>query len=304
MAFVDVADLRPWMQRLHDPPAADAEQDLLHQPRLGAASVELCRDAAIRRAVQKIVAVQQVELHPPHGRLPHAQMDGAARQPEPYAQPSALFMKDWLDRHHRRVVVRVELLLHALGVDDLAKIALLVQQSDPDNGNVEIAGCLQVIPGQDAQSAGIERQRGAEPEFHAEVGDAAQGRPAMSGDEPPRPVDVGLPRGHEVRELLAEGHIRGQTLQSSRRGALQHAPGISSAAPQPRIDTLPESVVLMAPGPAQIERKNTQGGDFFRQFRERQRDHQATARWRVVIGASMWRVSRSASPTFKAASSG
>ncbi len=274
MSFVDVADLGIRMECLDDAPAADAKHDLLHQSCLASTAIELCRYAAVGRAVERIVAVQQIELHVPDGRLPHAQMEHATRQFEPYPQPSPVLENDRLDRHHRRIIVGVELLLDAVGVDDLAKIPFLIQQPDSKRRDVEIAGRLQIIAGQDAEPAGIERQCRAETEFHAEIGNPGKRRLAVVRNEPSGPFEIFLPRRHEAGELLAKGSIRGQSLQSPRRCALQDAPGIFRATPQPRIDALPKSVGFVAPGPAQVERKRPQGGDFRRQIRQRQCDHE------------------------------
>ena len=69
-------------ERREQPPAADAEHELLHEAQIGAAAVELARDAAVRGIVRRVVAVEQVELHPSDLHLPGAQPDGVARQIE------------------------------------------------------------------------------------------------------------------------------------------------------------------------------------------------------------------------------
>jgi hypothetical protein len=66
--------------------------------------------------------------------------------------------------------------LAAVAVDDLAKIAVLVKQSDADHGNSEIAGRLQLITSHVSEPARIDRKRLTQHEFHAEIRDASQRR--------------------------------------------------------------------------------------------------------------------------------
>src|SRR3954451_13375566 len=63
-------------------PTSDAEHELLHEAQIGAASIELARDAAIGGIVSHVVTVEQVEPHPPDLHLPGAQPDGMAGQIE------------------------------------------------------------------------------------------------------------------------------------------------------------------------------------------------------------------------------
>jgi len=158
VALIDMTNFDFGMEGLYHAPSADAEHDLLHQTDLGPASIEFCGYAAIRRTVERIVAVQQVELHPADRGLPDAELHDTTGQFEPDAQPATFRENNGLDRHRGRFVVGVEFLLRAAGVDNLTEIAFLIQQPDSDDGNIEIACCLQKIPGQNAQSARIERQ--------------------------------------------------------------------------------------------------------------------------------------------------
>ena len=70
-------------------------------------------------------------------------------------------------------------MLTSVSLDELSEVSLLVEQSYPDQGHPQITGGLQLVSGDVAQSARIDRKRFAEPELHAEVGDAVQRRVAM-----------------------------------------------------------------------------------------------------------------------------
>ena len=76
----------------------------------------------------------------------------------------------------------------------------------PIDRHAEIAGRLEEIAGQHAEAAGIERQRLAEAEFHAEIGDPAERR-ILCRLEPGRPVEIGAPRTHNSLQLLHEGRV-------------------------------------------------------------------------------------------------
>ena len=63
-------------------------------------------------------------------------------------------------------------LLLAVGINHLAEIALLIEQSYPRQRHAEVTGRLEVISGVDVD-AGVERQRLTKTELHTEVVDVA-----------------------------------------------------------------------------------------------------------------------------------
>ncbi len=97
MSFVQVAHLDVEFERFEGPPAADAEHDLLHQPCLAVARVELRRDAAVERRVERVVAVEEIELHAADGHAPDAHAQVASRQLDRDAQRRALGVVHELD---------------------------------------------------------------------------------------------------------------------------------------------------------------------------------------------------------------
>src|ERR1019366_1045712 len=62
--FIQVTDLGLDAERPEQAPSADPEQEFLLQAQLRAAAVELAGDGSMGRNVRRIIAVQQVELHP------------------------------------------------------------------------------------------------------------------------------------------------------------------------------------------------------------------------------------------------
>ena len=84
-----------------------------------------------------------------------------------------------VERHAVWVEGRIPLLLPAVGVQVLTEVALPVEQSDGDQRDAEVAGGLQMVAGQNAEAARIDRDRFADAELGREVSDrvAAGGCP-------------------------------------------------------------------------------------------------------------------------------
>src|SRR6516225_9160871 len=115
MTLVQVADLDLGGERLDRPPPGDPENDLLRDADFGPGVVELAGDAAVGRAVERVVGVEQVEPDAPDQRLPDAQRDGPPGQVEADAEPGAVRPLCRLDRHRARVVERIGLVLRPGG---------------------------------------------------------------------------------------------------------------------------------------------------------------------------------------------
>ena len=132
MPLVQVADLDLGRERLDRPPAGDPKNDLLRDPDFGAGVVEFTGDAAVGRAVERVVGVEQVQLDTPDQRPPGAQRDGPPGQVETDVEPGAVRSLRRLDRHRARVVERIGLVLRPGGVDDLPEIAFLIEETHAD----------------------------------------------------------------------------------------------------------------------------------------------------------------------------
>ena len=86
----------------------------------------------------------------------------------------------------RLVDVDVVLVLPAVAVEPLPEVALVVVEPDADERNAEVGGALDVIAGQNAEAARIDRQRLVQPELGGEVRDR------------PRPQHAGVARAPRV----------------------------------------------------------------------------------------------------------
>ena len=75
-----------------------------------------------------------------------------------------------LNGQQAAVDVQVVLVLPAVAVEPLPEIALVVVQADADERNAEVRRALDVIAGQDAEAARVDRDRFVQPELGGEVG--------------------------------------------------------------------------------------------------------------------------------------
>src|SRR5262249_31315469 len=153
-------------------------------------------------------------------------------------------------------------------LEPLAQVAFAVEEADGDEREAEVGGALQVIAGEDAEAARVDRQRLVDPELGAEVRD----RPARARE--------GISDGSRLsrqRARLAEGplarldralealHVAGP--ERGRRDALR-----SEVAEERRgvaADDLPEVGVelgeelarLGLPGPREVVREPAEPRD-------------------------------------------
>ena len=150
-----MTDLDLGSERLDRSPAGDAQNDLLRDADFAPGVVELAGDAAVDRAVERVVGVEQVEHDASDLRLPDAQRHCPPGQVERDPEPGSLRALRRLDRHGAWVVERISLVLHPGGVDDLPEIAFLIEQSDADYRNAEIACRLEEVTGEHTEPSGV-----------------------------------------------------------------------------------------------------------------------------------------------------
>src|SRR5919109_822186 len=127
--------------------------------------------------------------------------------------------------------MRVGLHLPPMAIEDLAKIPFLVQQPDPHHRDIEVAGRLEVVPGQDPQATSIERQRPTQPKLHAEVSHGMEAPLRIGLSEPARLMQAVPIRLQEPLKLAGVAWTSGQFLESFLRNALQNQPGVLGQSP-------------------------------------------------------------------------
>ncbi len=166
------------------------------------------------------------------------------------------------------ILVQADRFLHAVLVDLLIEISVSIEQADGDEIEVEVAGGFAMIAGENAETAGVIRDRFVKAELGGEIGDRFLERAAGAG------FSVGI----LAREIFAEGIVN--LLQFAEKifvlrdfdqprlaGKLEHADGVViGPIPQLGIEMAEETARGRLPRPPQIE-------DDLAQRLERGREH-------------------------------
>ena len=128
------------------------------ETQLRSAAIQLAGNSSMSGEIRRVIAIQQVKVHPADLDLPGAQPDRITRQGDLQPQPLAVRLAQRRDWQLSGVVVRIEGLLRSVPIDHLAKIALLVEQSHSNHGHAQIAVSLKLIAGDIAKPARVDGQ--------------------------------------------------------------------------------------------------------------------------------------------------
>ena len=128
------------------------------------------RDAAVGFRVVFDIGIQQEKRHPAYLHPPYLGVQGPARQGNLERPPLPVFVPDRQERQLGEALRRVNGFLFAASVQLLFKIAVAVQQAHAHHVHILVAGFLEVVPGQDAQTARIDLEAFVQAVFHAEIG--------------------------------------------------------------------------------------------------------------------------------------
>ncbi len=151
-------------------------------------------------------------------------------------------------------------MLPALAIEALPEVALVVVEPDADERDAEIRCALDVIAGQDAEAARVDRQRLVEAELGGEVGDRTG--PEHAGM-------AGAPRVRRVQILLqpAVGVVDAAVQRELRRPLFELVDGnllkqghrvVVERPPEHRIELAEEAGRVRVPAPPQVLRQSPQ----------------------------------------------
>ena len=159
-----------------------------------------------------------------------------------------------LDRQHPAVDVEVVLVLPAVDVEPLPEVALVVIQPDANQRNAEIGRALQMIAGEDAEAAGVDRQRLVQAELGGEVSHRPRAEHAGVLAAPGvLRLQVFAEPAVGVVDAPMEGELRRPRLELRRRHLLQQQDGIVVAlAPAQRVELAEQADRLFVPAPPQV----------------------------------------------------
>ena len=172
VAFVEVVDGRVLADGLEHPHTADAEQDLLLEAVLDVAAVKGGGGVAVLLPVLIEVCVKEIERDAADIDAPDAGVEVTAGHGHAHHDPVALLVLVRLDGQLGEALRRVEVHLLAIRRNLLLEVAIAVEKSHAEHVHVAVAGLLEVVAGQHAETAGEDLQLVADTELHAEIGDA------------------------------------------------------------------------------------------------------------------------------------
>ena len=232
---------------------ADAQQEFLLEAVLPVAAIQVVGHLAVLGDVGLIVGVQQVQVRTAHLHFPHAGGDGTAREGHARGDPVAIGVHHRHGRDLQEVLGVVVGDLVALAGDDLGEVAEPVEEAHGDEVHVHVGGLLQVVAGQDAETARIDLQGGIQTVFHAEVGNGRVGALGLLGH-------VGVEFGQDGVHLLDEGVIVGELMEPLDAHRVQQGQRIvAGGMPDLGIDGVEELFGTLVPAPPQVLRKPLEG---------------------------------------------
>ena len=173
------------MQRLERPHTADTQQNLLFEPVLPIAAVQVMRHPAILLEIGLVIGVEQVQVGTSHPAEPDAGRQRTSRQGNRHGRPVAHRIAHGLDRQLRKILGLVSRLLRSLSGKLLGKITVPVKQSDRDHRHVLVRRLLEVVAGQNPQPARVDFQRSVQAVLHREIGDFRRRRIGFLGHVAP-----------------------------------------------------------------------------------------------------------------------
>ena len=260
----------------HRAHAADAEQQFLAEPVLGAAAVQPVGDLAQGRLVLLHVGVEQQQRDPAHPGQPDLRRQRlilGQGHGDPHRVPVGV--AEQLQRQAVRVAGRVALALPAVGGQRLGEVAVPVQQADADQRHAQVAGRLEVVAGQDAEAAGVLRQHLGDAVLGREVRDrgrrrghfAIRGSGGVPGPlEPARAGQVAIEVPGGGGQTVQETLVRRQRGQLFRAQGADHGDRVAAGGrPGRRVYRREQIHGLRVPGPAEIEHQLAQRRQRLRQ---------------------------------------
>ena len=172
--------------------AADAEQQLLADADALIAAVQPRRQLAVLGAVAVHVGVEQQERVAADRDPPDAGDDPSGPRLDLDGDRHAV-ARGRLHRQLPMIDVDVLLALPAVAVEPLPEVALVVVQADADERDAEVGRALEMVAGQDAEAAGVDRHRLVQAELGREVRDRPGAQSTLAWRAPHVCLDAGTP---------------------------------------------------------------------------------------------------------------
>ena len=170
MPFVHVKYFRINPERAQRFHAADAQNNFLADAHFEIAAIKLGRDQAILGVVFRCVGIEQIQTDAADLQLPDFGENVATKKLDGDEQ-IGIALAHFANREVMKILIQTDGLLNAVLVDLLFEITVAIKESDGDEVQIEIARGFAMIARQNAQTAGIIRDRFVKTKFGREIRD-------------------------------------------------------------------------------------------------------------------------------------
>ena len=258
-------ELREDPHRAH---TADAEQQLLQQAVLAAAAVQAIGHPAHLVGVRRRLGIEEQQRHAADVGDPDARVQATvARQVERDLDRRTRAVAQQGEAEPVRVEQRIALTLPPVVADRLAEVAGTVEEADPRERDAQVGRALEVVACQDAEPAGVLRQRAVDAELGGEVGDVHR-LVALEPLVPAFAPEVGGEALILVADARDELLVAGELVQARLPQGTQHAGGVGAdLIPQGGIHRGEQCVGRTAPRPAPVRGEAIERGEGVSQHR-------------------------------------
>src|SRR5438874_11583150 len=254
MPFVHVKHVRLDSNRRECFHPAYAEHDLLTPAHLKYAAVKLGGNQSVLGAVFRNIGVEQVDVYTADAQFPNP-CKNIPVQNGNRDKKFCFAAADFSDRQVIKILIEINRLLNAVLVDLLPEIAVSVKQTDRDEFQIKITGRFAMVAGENAQPAGVIRDRFVKTEFGRKIGNGIFDRAAGTG------FPVGIVSTQiffeflkDLLELAHEIFVLCELFQPRLPRKLQHADWIMiCAVPQFGIEMTKKTARGRLPRPPEIK---------------------------------------------------
>jgi len=153
-------------QSIESANATDAEKEFLLDAHVQVAAIELRGDGAVLWTIGREIGIEEIELNAADRGAPNACGDCTIGK-----RDVNLHIRHEFDGEDVEVIFCASFLLPAGGIEILAKIAFLIEKADTDERKPEVAGGLEMIARENAESPSKNGKAFGDAEFEREVGD-------------------------------------------------------------------------------------------------------------------------------------
>src|SRR5437667_310448 len=197
MPLVHVKNLRLDTERGECFDAANSKHDFLAHSHLQVAAIKLGSNQSVLCAVFRNIGVEQVDCYPSDAQFPKPGKNFPV-QNRHWDTKLGIAPPYLADRQMIKILIEINGFLTAFLIDLLPEIAVPIQQTNRNEIQIEIASRFAMVASEDAQAAGVIRDRLVKTKFGREIRNGIFNRAAGAG------LSVGIVSSEILFEFLKD----------------------------------------------------------------------------------------------------